>query len=71
VGEAGTVHIRKVLVTRDLGTQVEVTDGVKQGDEVVMNPPVTQASTRAAALRDAIVAILKLAMKGSVKASMA
>jgi len=41
VVEAGTVHIRKVLVTRDLGTQVEVTDGVKQGDQVVMNPPVT------------------------------
>jgi RND family efflux transporter MFP subunit len=41
VVEAGTVHIRKVLVTRDLGTQVEVTNGVKQGDQVVMNPPVT------------------------------
>ena len=40
VVEAGTVHIRKVSVTRDLGTQVEVEDEVKQGDQVVVNPPV-------------------------------
>jgi hypothetical protein len=39
--EDGTAHIRKVSVTRDLGTQVEVNDGVKQGDRVVVNPPVT------------------------------
>jgi hypothetical protein len=36
----GTVHIRKVSVTRDLGTQVEVDDGVRPGDQVVVNPPV-------------------------------
>jgi RND family efflux transporter MFP subunit len=41
VVEDGTVHIRKVSVARDLGTQVEVDDGVKQGDRVVLNPPVT------------------------------
>ena len=40
VVENGTVHIRKVSVTRDLGTQVEVDDGVNQGDQVVVNPPV-------------------------------
>jgi RND family efflux transporter MFP subunit len=40
VVEDGTVHIRKVSVTRDLGTQVEVDDGVKQGDQVVVSPPV-------------------------------
>jgi len=39
--ENGTAHIRKVSVTRDLGTQVEVADGVKQGDRVIVNPPVT------------------------------
>jgi RND family efflux transporter MFP subunit len=38
--EHGTAHIRKVSVTRDLGTQVEVDDGVKQGDQVILNPPV-------------------------------
>jgi RND family efflux transporter MFP subunit len=40
VVEDGTVHIRKVSVTRDLGTQVEVDCGVKEGDQVVVNPPV-------------------------------
>jgi RND family efflux transporter MFP subunit len=38
--EHGTAHIRKVSVTRDLGTQVEVDDGVEQGDQVILNPPV-------------------------------
>src|SRR5262249_59541510 len=39
--EAGTAHIRKVSVTRDLGTHVEVGDGVKPGDQVIVNPPVS------------------------------
>jgi hypothetical protein len=39
--EDGRAHIRKVSVTRDLGTQVEVGDGVKQGDQVIVNPPVS------------------------------
>jgi RND family efflux transporter MFP subunit len=39
--EDGAAHIRKVSVTRDLGTQVEVGDGVKQGDQVIVNPPVS------------------------------
>jgi RND family efflux transporter MFP subunit len=43
VVEDGTVHIRKVSVTRDLGTQLEVDDGVKQGDLVIVNPPVSLA----------------------------
>jgi RND family efflux transporter MFP subunit len=40
VVEGGTAHIHKVSVTRDLGTHVEVNDGVKQGDLVIINPPV-------------------------------
>jgi len=39
--EDGTAHIRKVSVTRDSGTQVEVGDGVKHGDQVIVNPPVS------------------------------
>ena len=39
--EDGTAHIRKVSVTRDLGTQVEVGDGVKHGEQVIVNPPVS------------------------------
>jgi RND family efflux transporter MFP subunit len=38
--KGGDAHIRKVSVARDLGTQVEVRDGVKEGDMVVLNPQV-------------------------------
>ena len=40
VVDGGTAHIRKVSVAHDLGTQVEVDDGVKQGDLVILNPPI-------------------------------
>jgi RND family efflux transporter MFP subunit len=36
----GKAEIRKVRVTRDLGTRVEVDAGVKPGDRVILNPPV-------------------------------
>ena len=34
-------EIRKVRVTRNLGTRVEVDSGIKAGDRVILNPPVT------------------------------
>jgi RND family efflux transporter MFP subunit len=40
VVENGIAHVRKISVARDLGTQVEVRDGVKSGDQVVLNPTV-------------------------------
>jgi RND family efflux transporter MFP subunit len=40
VVENGTAHSRKITEIRDLGTEVEVTEGVKQGDQVVLNPPI-------------------------------
>jgi RND family efflux transporter MFP subunit len=40
VVEGGDAHIRKVSVARDLGTQVEVRDGVKDGEVVILNPQV-------------------------------
>jgi RND family efflux transporter MFP subunit len=40
VVEEGVVRSRKITETRDLGTEVEITDGVKQGDQVVLTPPV-------------------------------
>jgi RND family efflux transporter MFP subunit len=43
VVEDGVVHIRKVSVARDLGTSLELNDGVKQGDKVVLNPAVNLA----------------------------
>ena len=36
----GKAEIRKVSVTRDLGTRVEVDTGIKAGDQVILNPPV-------------------------------
>jgi RND family efflux transporter MFP subunit len=43
VVEAGHVHIRKVTLVRDMGTTVEVSEGVKDGDRVILNPPVNIA----------------------------
>ena len=37
----GRAEIRKVNVKRDLGTRVEVDTGIKAGDQVILNPPVT------------------------------
>jgi RND family efflux transporter MFP subunit len=43
VVENGTAHFHKVTVARDFGTQVEVSDGIKPGDEVILKPAVTLA----------------------------
>ena len=40
VVENGIAHIRKIAVARDLGTPVEVREGVKVGDQVILNPAV-------------------------------
>jgi RND family efflux transporter MFP subunit len=40
VVENGIVHSRKITEVRDLGTEVEVSHGVKPGDQVVLTPPV-------------------------------
>ncbi len=52
VVENDIVHLRKVTVARDLGTQVEVRDGVKAGDRVVLNPIVDIADGRAVRAAD-------------------
>jgi RND family efflux transporter MFP subunit len=43
VAENGTVHFHKVTVARDFGTQVEVSDGIKSSDELILKPSVTLA----------------------------
>jgi RND family efflux transporter MFP subunit len=43
VAENGVVHSHKITEIRDLGTEVEVDDGVKAGDQVVLNPPIDLA----------------------------
>jgi multidrug efflux pump subunit AcrA (membrane-fusion protein) len=37
----GKAEIRKLNVTRDFGTWVEADAGVKSGEQVILNPPVT------------------------------
>jgi RND family efflux transporter MFP subunit len=40
VVEDGIAHLRKISVARDFGKEIEVRDGVKQGDLVILDPPV-------------------------------
>jgi RND family efflux transporter MFP subunit len=37
--ENGIVHLRALTVVRDHGTTLEVSAGVKEGDQVILNPP--------------------------------
>jgi RND family efflux transporter MFP subunit len=40
VVENGVVRLRKVTVMRDLGKELEVNSGIKQGDQLILNPAV-------------------------------
>jgi RND family efflux transporter MFP subunit len=40
VVEDGVVHLRKIGLVRDLGTSIEANEGVRDGDQVILNPPV-------------------------------
>ena len=40
VVEDGVAHLHKISIARDRGTEVEVVDGVKAGDRVILNPAV-------------------------------
>jgi RND family efflux transporter MFP subunit len=40
VVENGFAHLHKITITTDYGTEVEVNEGVKDGDKVVLQPPV-------------------------------
>jgi multidrug efflux pump subunit AcrA (membrane-fusion protein) len=43
VVEDGTARLRNVNVVRDFGTTIEVNAGVKDGDQVILAPPVDLA----------------------------
>lgn len=51
VVENGVVHLRKIGVVRDLGREVEVSSGVKRGDQVILNPSVDLAEGARVATR--------------------
>ena len=40
VVENGVAHLHKIAITTDYGTEVEVNRGVKDGDQVILQPPV-------------------------------
>jgi RND family efflux transporter MFP subunit len=43
VVENGVAHLRKIAITTDYGTEVEANEGVQNGDQVVLQPPVNLA----------------------------
>ena len=48
----GTAHLQKITIARDFGTEVEVHDGVKPGDQVILNPMVNLAEGARVAVRN-------------------
>jgi RND family efflux transporter MFP subunit len=51
VVENGIAHLQKINIARDFGTEVEVHDGVKPGDQVILNPMVNLAEGSKVAVR--------------------
>jgi multidrug efflux pump subunit AcrA (membrane-fusion protein) len=39
VDEGGVVSLRRVMVGRDFGNEVEIVDGLPDGSQVALNPP--------------------------------
>jgi RND family efflux transporter MFP subunit len=53
VVEDGVARIHAITVVRDFGTTVEVSAGVKDGDQVILNPPVDITDGRKVKIRPA------------------
>jgi RND family efflux transporter MFP subunit len=53
VVENGVARVHPVTVVRDFGTTVEVSAGVKDGDQVILNPPVDLTDGRKVQIRPA------------------
>jgi RND family efflux transporter MFP subunit len=51
VVENGVAHMQKITIARDFGKEVEVHDGVKPGDQVILNPMVNLAEGSRVAVR--------------------
>ncbi len=51
VVENGVAHMQKITIARDFGEEVEVHDGVKPGDQVILNPMVNLAEGSRVAVR--------------------
>jgi RND family efflux transporter MFP subunit len=53
VVQNGTAHLQKITIARDFGTEVEVHDGVRPGDQVILNPMVNLTEGSKIAVRKA------------------
>jgi RND family efflux transporter MFP subunit len=53
VVDNGTVRLQKIHIARDFGTEVEVHDGVKAGDQVILNPMIDLADGSKVTVRSA------------------
>ena len=53
VVENGTARLQKITIARDFGKEVEVHDGVKPGDQVILNPMVDLVDGSKVAVRPA------------------
>jgi len=51
VVEDGIAHFRNITVVRDFGTTVEVSAGVREGEQLILNPPVDLSDGRKVKLR--------------------
>jgi RND family efflux transporter MFP subunit len=51
VVENGKAHLQKITIARDFGKEVEVHDGVKPGDQVILNPMVNLTEGSKVAVR--------------------
>ena len=40
VVQDGVAHLHKIAISTDYGTEVQVSEGVKEGDQVILQPPV-------------------------------
>jgi len=38
VDDDGTVHLKKIVIGRDLGTSLEISSGIEADDQVIVNP---------------------------------
>jgi multidrug efflux pump subunit AcrA (membrane-fusion protein) len=43
VVEDGVTHLHNIAITTDYGTEVQVSEGVNEGDQVILQPPVNLA----------------------------
>jgi hypothetical protein len=51
VVEDGVTHLHNVISVRDCGTTVEVSSGMKDGDQVILNPQVNIAEGQKVVIR--------------------